>query len=169
MKLRFEPRLQGIGLRSDGRLMWAYLIGLPEKKTRTTEWKAHLKALERGEPAEPLTQAIARIGNRNAIPGLVAVLIQRYQAGSRIWSTIDKEQYWDAQCPDRPYMDSQNEQRTRAMAAAYSDGHACLRALTELGAVEELRRLSVDPALREHWRDFQSALERAQGVDVQRR
>lgn len=133
------------------------------------DWEALLKMLgrsQRWKEMEELAQAIVRIGNKDAVPGLVALVIQSYQNGTKaaekraelendpqalLMERLRKQTGIPTVGYDPQKAASPINKLNEVVGCYFTRGHKALDALIGLRAIDEIQALLDNPTC-----DYQS-------------
>ena len=140
-------------------------IGMRKVTDRGGDWVKPLKRLSEcksGQEMTELSEAIASLGNKEAVPGLVALMIQSYESG---FKAHEKMQAASMDSMERLRQQSVQEQK-EVMSRYFNRGHKALDALVGLGAIEEFQALLDNPTYNRQMRDnFTWAIKRIHEKD----
>lgn len=160
---------------------------LTEKKVNpksNEEWAKLLKKLsecQSGQEMTELSRAIASLGNKEAVPGLVSLMIQSYQSGYKAHEKMQAASM-DPQLLlmerlrqqsgiltvgyDPKTVNSPIKEQKEVMSRYFYRGHRALDALVDLGAIEEFQALLDNTTYNNQMRDnFTHAIKRIHEKD----
>lgn len=149
-----------------------WFMGKKKIADKSPDWAKLLKRLslcESGKEMEELSSAIVSIGNKEAVPALVTLMIQSYESGSLANKELLKIRMdtnslvfsgYDSNRIPAPI-----KKQRQVMQLDFMRGHKALHCLEGLRAIDELQELLTNPAYSPYWDNFRLALSSIEDSD----